>query len=311
MKSGAYMKWIKKGLIFEPKGQFPWIITHASIPFAENIEEDIFRIYFAGRNENNRAQVGYIEIDIKDPQKILYLTENPVLILGDLAAFDDSGVMPSWIVNYNNKKYMYYIGWNQGVTVPFYFFIGLAISEDGGKNFKRHSKVPIVERIDIDPYLTASPWIIIEGEIWRLWYVSGDRWELVDDKPKHYYHIKYAESKEGINWIRNGVVSIDFKSKYEYAIARPCVLKEDGIYKMWYSYRASEKAETYRIGYAESKEGIKWQRKDDEVGIDVSESGWDSEMICYAHVFNHKGKKYMLYNGNGYGKTGIGLAVME
>lgn len=124
--------------------------------------------------------------------------------------------------------------------------------------------------------------------------------------PKHYYHIKYAESLNGIDWERKGIVCIDFKSNDEYAIARPCVLKEEGIYKMWYSYRG----ESYRIGYAESKDGIQWERKDKEAGIDVSATGWDSEMICCPHVFEHNGEKYMLYNGNGYGKTGIGLAVL-
>ena len=76
---------------------------------------------------------------------------------------------------------------------------------------------------------------------------------------------------------------------------------------MWYCYAI----DNYRIGYAESEDGIAWERKDDEVGIDISESGWDSEMIEYPFVFEHKGRKHMLYNGNEYGKEGIGYAVME
>jgi hypothetical protein len=76
---------------------------------------------------------------------------------------------------------------------------------------------------------------------------------------------------------------------------------------MWYSYRG----ESYRIGYAESHDGIQWTRRDEEAGIEVSDGGWDSEMICYPCVFDHEGQRYMLYNGNGYGKTGIGLAVLE
>jgi predicted GH43/DUF377 family glycosyl hydrolase len=139
-----------------------------------------------------------------------------------------------------------------------------------------------------------------------MWYVSCTRWELEDNQPKHYYHIKYAESNDGIHWERTGRVCIDFESSDEYAISRPCVVKDDDIYRMWYSYRG----ESYRIGYAESEDGIHWERKDEEVGIDVSPSGWDSEMIEYPFVFDHEGKRYMLYNGNGYGKTGIGLAVL-
>jgi predicted GH43/DUF377 family glycosyl hydrolase len=300
------MKWVKKGLILEPTGQYDWMVTHASMPCAERIGEDLYRIYFCGRNSQSRVQTGYIEIDINEPQKILSITEKPVLGLGSLGAFDDTGVWPAWIVDHDSKKYLYYNGRMAGVTVPFYSYIGLAISRDGGKTFERFSKTPILERNDYDPYMTQAPCVIIENAIWRMWYGSVVGWEIEDGKPKHYYHIKYAESKDGINWERNGVVCIDFKSKDEYAISRPCVVKEGGIYKMWYSYRG----ESYRIGYAESKDGIHWERKDDQAGIDVSDSGWDSEMIEYAFVFEHKGKKYMLYNGNDYGKTGLGYAIM-
>ena len=128
----------------------------------------------------------------------------------------------------------------------------------------------------------------------------------------HNYHIKYAESSDGISWDRQGIVAIDYKDQLEYAISVPRVLKDPkGKFRMWFSSRASSSADSYRIRYAESVDGINWVRKDDEVGIDISEDGWDSEMICYPYVFDHDGKKYMLYNGNGYGKTGFGLAVLE
>ena len=301
------MKWTKKGLILEPTGTFDWMATHASTPFVEKVRGDLYRIYFYGRDNQNRSRPGYIEIDINQRSQILYITEKPLLELGSLGAFDDSGVMPSWIIDYDGKKYLYYTGWTVGVTVPFYFYVGLAVSQDGGETFERFSRAPILGRNHVDPYLTASPSIIIENGIWRMWYVSCVDWKIEGGKPKHYYHIKYAEARDGINWQRDGVVCVDFKSGDEYAIARPCVLKESGIYKMWYSYRGA----SYRIGYAESKDGIGWERKDDDAGIDVSESGWDSEMIEYAFVFVHKGKRYMLYNGNGYGKTGLGYAIMD
>ena len=302
------MKWIKKGLIIEPKGQFEWMHTHAQLPFAERIGEVLYRIYFSGRDKLNRSQIGYIEVNINEPHKILYITEKPILELGSLGCFDDNGVTPSWIVDFKGKKYMYYIGWNPGVTVKFHLFIGLAISRDGGKTFERYSKAPILARNRFDPYLTTAPCVLIENGIWRMWYISGEGYNVkINNVIYPRYNIKYAESKDGINWERRGVVCIDFKSEDEYALARPCVLKDNNIYKMWYSY----KGRSYRIGYAESEDGIVWERKDDEVGIDVSESGWDSEMIEYAFVFKHKGKKYMLYNGNWYGKTGFGYAILN
>ena len=79
---------------------------------------------------------------------------------------------------------------------------------------------------------------------------------------------------------------------------------------MCFSSRGEKKISTYRIRKATSKDGIKWERTK-EIELDVSESGWDSEMVCYPYVFEYNGKLYMLYNGNNYGKTGIGLAVLE
>jgi hypothetical protein len=193
------------------------------------------------------------------------------------------------------------------VTVPFYNSIGLAISEDGGRTFTRYSTGPIVARDAIDPYFVASSCVLVERGLWRMWYVSCLKWELAGQKPKHYYHVRYAESSNGVEWKKTGIVCIDFNSPEEYAISRPCVVKDGEVYRMWYSVRGS----SYRIGYAESADGLQWKRKDEEVGIGVSESGWDSEMIEYPFVFDHDDRRYMLYNGNGYGKTGIGLAVLQ
>jgi len=301
------MKWIKKGLIIKPAG-LDWMVTHAQNPFPEHIGMDFYKIHFAGRDRLNRAQGGYVVININEPDKILDISREPTLGLGELGCFDDSGAMPSCIINYNDKQYMYYTGWTQGVSVPYYFYIGLAVSDDRGVTFKRISKAPVLGRGVHDPYLTCSPFILVEHGIWRMWYVSSIKRTIEDGKPKPYYHIKYAESLDGVEWIRRGIVCIDFKDDKEYAISRNCVIKEDRIYKMWYSCCADK---GYWIGYAESGDGIKWQRKDDEVGIDVSEEGWDSEMIAYPWVFDHGGERYMLYNGNGFGRDGAGLAVLD
>jgi hypothetical protein len=128
-----------------------------------------------------------------------------------------------------------------------------------------------------------------------------------EGKSEHKYHIEYAESRDGINWQREGLVAIDFANDQVFAISRPSVIHDNDRWRMWYSFRGH----AYRIGYAESEDGRQWNRLDTQVGIDVSVTGWDSEMIEYPFVFDHKGQRYMLYNGNGYGKTGFGLAVLE
>ena len=292
-----------------PNGQYDWVISHASVPFALHLGGNIYRIYFGGRNRENKTQPGFIEIDITDPFNILRISPEPVLKLGKPGLFDDSAIWCHWIVRRGDVLYMYYNGWVRGVSVPYYSAIGLAISKDNGLSFTRVSKAPIMGRNDVDPYSVGGPCVLVENNVWRMWYWSAVDFRIEEGKPMYYYHIKYAESRDGIHWERKGIVAIDFKYPGETRISRPCVIKEGGIYKMWYSYAIGHGG--YRIGYAESKDGIHWERKDEEVGITVSKEGWDAEMICYPFVFEHKGQKYMLYNGNGYGKTGIGLAILE
>jgi hypothetical protein len=298
------LRWEKMGLVIRPTGRHDWMVSHAMTPVAERRDGDVYRVYFSGRDKENRSHIGYAEIDLNAPTPVLRFSEKPVLGLGELGCFDDNGVTPSWVVDHGGRKYLYYIGWNKGATVRMHLFAGLAFSDDGGETFQRSSRVPILERTDAEPYLNTAPCVLVEGGRWRMWYVSGVEW-VHRDLPR--YNIKYAESGDGIAWERKGTVCLDLASPGENALARPCVRREGGVYRMWFSHRG----ESYRIGYAESRDGIIWERRDREAGIDVSPSGWDSEMIEYAYVFDHKGAKYMLYNGNNYGYDGIGLAVAE
>lgn len=300
------MNWKKLGLLFNVNRNNFSMHSHAALPIAEHMLDDIFKIYFTSRDIDNRSYINFIIIDIKEPFHVLEISDKPVISPGNLGEFDDSGCMGSWIVNYKNKKYFYYIGWNLGVTVPFRNSIGLAMAEKG-ESFNRLYNGPILDRSKNEPHFVASSCVIIDKNIWKMWYLSCTSWEFKNGKSKHNYHIKYAESNDGISWVRDGSVAIDFKNNSEYAISRPCVIKEKDIWKMWYSYRG----DNYLIGYAESHDGKKWIRKDDEVGISLSKSGWDSEMIEYPFVFKHKNNTYMLYNGNEFGATGFGIAILE
>lgn len=301
-------KWKKIGLIFTP-GHADWMKTHAQNPLPEHLGDGNFRVYFAARDEQNRARGGSFIFNINEPFKILDISTTPIIDLGLLGTFDDSGVMPSGIIDHQGKRFLYYTGWSKAVTVPFSFHVGLVISEDGG-NYNRPSLAPVIGRNQHDPYITGAPYTLFEDGIFKMWYISGTKWELeeVSNKPKHYYTVKYAESNDGINWKTNNNLCLDYEDQ-EYAIARPIVFKRDGNYTMWFTFRGG--SNTYRIGTAKSKDGKSWIRDTDTLGLEVSESGWDSEMICYAHPIFYKGRIYALYNGNSYGATGIGLAVLE
>jgi hypothetical protein len=193
------------------------------------------------------------------------------------------------------------------VTVPFYLCIGLAVSTDGGRTFERVSKAPVLDRSNDDPYLMASPFVMVDGGIWRMWYISGSSWVADGASARHYYHIKYTESADGVAWHGARRVAIDYGSPDEHAFARPCVLRDGSGYRMWYSYRGAR----YRIGGAESSDGIGWHRRDAEMGLEPGTAAWENEMVAYPWVFASGGQRYMLYNGNDYGRTGLGLAIWQ
>lgn len=299
------MRWNKVGQVFCADRNHSWMMSHASVPTAEWLRGDVFRVYFSCRDARQRSSVGFVDIDLARPQKILNLSNEPVLAPGPLGAFDEDGAMLSWITCEGTRRYYYYIGWNLGRSVPFRNSIGVAL----GQGHDRPDKCfpgPIVDRGPYDPCFVASSCVLHHRELWRMWYLSCIGWSAGENGPRHSYHIKYATSKDGLHWDRCGRVCIAFRDASEYAISRPSVVIDKDCFRMWYSYRGA----AYRIGYAESRDGIEWTRKDDQVGIDVSPSAWDADMIEYPYVFDHGGARYMLYNGNDYGRTGFGLAIL-
>ena len=299
------IKWKKLGLFIEPQRDKWWSLTHAMIPTPDSLGDGKFRIYYSGRNSKNQSHIAWADVNLNEPIHVIEHSPGPVLMPGKLGCFDDNGVTPSCIINLpNNEKALYYIGWNPGSTVRMHLFGGLALSIDGGKTFQRWSEAPILERTRADPYLNTAPWVIHDGEGYRIYYVSGHEW-VNKDLPR--YNIKTGYSTDGKTWLREGHVCIDFIDEKENALARPYVILEDGLWRMWFGYKSTH----YRIGYAESKDGINWNRMDKNVGIDVSSNEFDSEMMEYAAVVKHNGRYFMFYNGNNYGFQGIGLAVEE
>jgi len=302
------MRWEKLGRVFDPACLGDRGLTAALTPVAQVLDASagLVRVFYSPRDRGNRSQVRSFEFNVSDPGSIRQATTSALLTHGKTGAFDDAGVTLGSLVFANDRHYLFYTGWNLTVSVPFNNSIGIAEYRDGA--FFRPGDGPVMTRTLHEPYSCASPFVIHENGRFRMWYASMDRWQ--EDPAggfKHYYNIKYCESVDGTNWSRKGAVAIDYQNPGEYAFGRPFVLSEEGVYKMWYSVRG----DAYRIGYAVSTDGFRWERQDERAGIDVSDSGWDSEMIEYPWVFDAAGRRYMLYNGNGFGRTGIGLAVCE
>lgn len=307
------MKWVKKGLIYVPNKEFVWQQDRAIAPVCDLISDKILRIYFSSRDLQGRSTPIYLDTNPEFPEKIISVCGEPILDFGKQGSFDDNGILSSSIVNNGNDKYLYYVGWNPRVNVSYHLSIGLAISRNGSA-FEKYNNGPILDRAPTEPFFNTAPFVLKEDDTWKMWYVSCAGWKMIKNYPEPLYNVKFAHSNDGINWIREGVVAIETDDFAE-AVGKPFVFKEDGIYKMIYSYRNSidyrtDPAKSYRLGYAESDNGIKWVRKDELVGIKFSNEGWDSVMMEYASSYVFNGKRYLIYNGNGFGESGFGYAVL-
>ena len=304
--------WEKKSLIYVPDGK-GFFKTHATRPIPYQLNDEILRIYFSSRDSDDRMLPTYIDVDITDPSRVLHVKREPLLGLGRLGTFDDSGISLGSMVDYEDEVLIYYNGWKRRrINVTFELSIGLCRAKRAHMIFERAFEGPILGQDKNHPILVGGPFVLYDRKKFKMWYCSGTEWRVSSGNPEPLYRVCYAESDDGINWVPFKDPVIDYKFDGE-VISAPWVLKIGTRYHMWYSTRgsANKEAKNYTVGYAESDDGINWDRLDDEVGIERSSSGWDSEMICYASFFPYDDVMYMFYSGNQVGKGGMGYAVSE
>jgi hypothetical protein len=304
------MRWRKLGLVFAPEGRSWWQQAYAFPPTPLKLDDQRLRLYLCFCDRDTVGRVGYVDVSLADPREVLEVSDDPVLDIGQHGAFDDNGVLPTCVLDVDGRLYLYYVGYQLGTKVKYFQFQGLAVSTDGGQSFERLQRVPVLERSTNEMLNRTSAFVMREAGRFRMWYVGGSEWLEVNGKPLPLYNLRHLESCDGISWGPDGKVCLDFASDDEHAFGRPWVVHAaGGGYRMFYSVRTRSK--DYRLGYAQSEDGLAWERRDHEVGIDVSPSGWDSQMIAYSSIVTHRNTTYPFYNGNLRGKTGFGVAVLE
>jgi hypothetical protein len=300
-------------LLFEVNGQRPWMVSHGCTPTAFAVSDRI-RILFAPRDAAGRSIPSRIDIRGEPPWDVIDIGEQPIMELGELGTFDDDGIMPCSVVAHDGRLYLYYVGWNRSVSVPYRNAIGVAVSDDHGLSFARMFPGAVVDRNREEPFFTASPHVLVEGGRWRLWYASTIGYVQSHGRPEPIYVLKDAVSQNGVDWHRPNRRILP-QLHPEEAQARPCVLKGEDGYRMWYCYRGSRDfrngSDSYRIGYATSLDGEAWTRRDEQAGLGSGRPGLDARMQTYPNLLRHEGRLHLFYNGDGFGSAGICHAIWD
>jgi predicted GH43/DUF377 family glycosyl hydrolase len=313
--------WRKLGLIFSPRNVSgrPWMHAFAQAP-SSLVLDDVIRIYFSCRPEQDSAgqyvsYSAFVDLDRADPTRVVRVADQPILTLGETGTFDQFGTYPVSVARDGSRVVAYYGGWTRCESVPFDVAIGCAVSGDGGETFARVGPGPVLGASPDEPFIVGGPKIRRFGDRWQLFYIAGRKWKLATGRPEPVYRIRMATSSDGIHWSKAGRDLVQPRIETDEAQASPDVFHAAGRYHMFFCYRRSVdyrgKEGGYRIGYASSHDLVTWVRDDAQAGIDVSERGWDDEMVCYPHVFEVDGRWYLAYLGNGVGRDGFGLAALD
>jgi hypothetical protein len=309
--------WIKLGNIYHPKQHGTLCSSHAQLPIiAKGGDPKETLVFFTGRDANNRSLPFVAELRFKDDRfELRPLKEGPVMNLGRIGAFDDSGVMPTSALWVDGELYVYYIGWNTRQTVPYQNAVGLARFSRQDLRMERVFEGPVLDRSRNEPFFVGTMDVHLIDGVWKAWYLSCTEWRELDDHMEPRYLIKFAESEDGLSWQRDGTVSVPYLNDDE-AIAGASVLPTKNGFHIYYTYRSilnyrTDPSRSYRIGFGESLDGRQFKRLDSTMNaFSMNRAQWESEMQAYPHVFDWNDSRMMLYNGNGFGQSGIGLAKM-
>jgi len=164
---------------------------------------------------------------------------------------------------------------------------------------------PLIEPLgnSYDNLGVAQPVVIYDSGLYKMWYhglgrVEGDPWKT---------YILYKESIDGINWtsfpnpvIFPGVNSWDSKS-----VSPGAVIKENGIYRMYYNGYSDEYA-NWHIGLATSVDGINWTKRSQPILHGTY--GWEYQIGPTA-IVKINSTYFLYYTGRNLPGYKIGVAV--
>lgn len=312
------ISWNKKGLIFRVTEHLEPCISFAQSPQLLKLE-DRHRVYFCGRYLDRFglpvSRVYFVDFS-HDFSKILDVRSEPVLSEGNLGEFDEHGIFPFHPASINGNTFGFSSGWSRRQSVPVETAIGITVLSEGG-NFIKLGRGPILAANYFEPFLVCDPYLFQESNNkFSMYYISGERWLLEDEKPERVYKIRCASSEDLKRWTPDGIQLIPDVLGPNECQALPSVVSVGDLRIMAFCYRPATDfrgsgPNTYRLGGAVSVDGKNWVRCDEIFNFQTEIDAWDSEMQCYPNISLDGQNLILLYNGNEFGREGFGLSVGE
>ncbi|MDP2822986.1 MAG: hypothetical protein Q8O52_09950 [Sulfuritalea sp.] len=313
--------WTRRGNIFDPTAlrPRPWMMEYAQCPTPFLLDADTVRVIVSTRPERGAdglhvSRPGYVDLSRKDLATILAISPKPLLELGAPGSFDEFGIMPSAYVNNGETAYLYYTGWTRMASVPYTTAIGVAISRDGGRSFAKLGPGPLLGLSLDEPYMVNSPIVRVIDGSWHMWYVAGKRWIETAEGAEIVLRLSHATSSDGLAWQRSQqtVMPAVLDDECQDLL---CPIAIGGRWHAFFAYRnavgfRTDPGRGYRIGHATSDDLRTWDRDNSAVGLMLSESGWDSRMMCSTQFLELDGRRLMFYCGNDFGRGGFGIAEL-
>ncbi|PYV14205.1 MAG: hypothetical protein DMG07_12455 [Acidobacteria bacterium] len=311
----AEQRWKRLGQVLHARSGDVWDRL-VSAPHVVRVG-DTLRMYFDGWQpwgEQFRRRIGLAEASVADPLAWSRVQDNPVLDLGPAGSIDSEWASYPWVVPISESHWhMYYAGWggkfHAAVPRRKIWWTALAESDDAGRTWRRTGRalLDLGRKGACDEHGTGSCAVIKMGDEYWMYYTA------ISSPTPDWFRISVAlaVSTDGGHSFRphpaGALINIPPEmGKPGSTSSKPFVERDGDRFRMWYS--CSKDGHHYRIHYAESRDGIYFKWLPDPV-LDVSATGWDSEMTCYPCVVHLGGRTLLFYDGNGY--AGIGAAELE
>lgn len=304
-------------LVLGPPADHPKWRTHAQGPTVLPLEPGLVRIYFAGRDGYNMSRVYAADITLPD-MRVVDLLDEPLLDVGVQGAFDMHGVGPGSVLRDGERVLLYYSGVAQRQDVPYHCGIGLAVSEDGGRSFRRVREEPIVGPAPDRPIGGSTASVVRIGDTWAMWFSNYLEFRLVEGKPEPIYDLMGATSRDGLEWTIAPQLRIPLEGGDEGGLTRAALFEGRKGWHMllstrgWRDFRAGRE-NSYHLCTATALDGLHFTREPAGVTFERAprEGDWDFEMQAYPSIVRDGDRWYVFYNGNGFGRDGFGYAVLS